>query len=208
MTAPDSGEDFVKQLPTEGLVNAKCYAVIDLGSQETEWKGNKKMQRKIQVSFETDQMGTFWDKWELPLCLWNSYSFFITDNSNLYKDLASWLGWTQPNKTFNVFDLVGMTAELMVSHETTKKWKPFAKIVKIKPGKKDWELINKPIMFSLEQFNEDEFFKLPEFLQKQIQATPEYDSILKAMDDTTPAQSKVDELKAKAKAKDEDELPF
>lgn len=205
MQAPSSGEKSVKQLPTEGLVNAKCYAVVDLWSQETEWKGDKKMQRKIQISFETDQMGTFWEKWELPLALWNTYSFFITDNSNLYKDLSSWLWWTQPNRMFNVFDLIGMTAEVMVSHEITKKGKPFAKIVKIKPGKKDWDLINTPVMFSLEQFNEDEFFKLPEFLQKQIQATPEYSIVIG--EDTTPAQTKGDELKAKAKINDND-LPF
>lgn len=37
MKAP-AGEDFVKQLPPEGMVNAKCYAVVDLGSQENEWK--------------------------------------------------------------------------------------------------------------------------------------------------------------------------
>lgn len=55
MTAP-AGEEFKKQLPTEGMVNAKCYAVIDLGSQENEWKGIKKLQRQIQISFETDQM--------------------------------------------------------------------------------------------------------------------------------------------------------
>jgi|GEM_PF-4560523 hypothetical protein len=30
MQAPSSGEKSVKQLPTEGLVNAKCYAVVDL----------------------------------------------------------------------------------------------------------------------------------------------------------------------------------
>jgi hypothetical protein len=55
MNAP-AGEEFTKQLPTEGMVNAKCYAVIDKGSQENERKGVKKMQRQIQLSFETDQM--------------------------------------------------------------------------------------------------------------------------------------------------------
>jgi hypothetical protein len=75
--------------------------------------------------------------------------------------------------------LVGQTAELMISHETTKAGKPFAKIVKIKPWKKDWELINPEVMVSLEKewFDLEEFKKLPDRLQANIAKTPEYISL-------------------------------
>ena len=65
------------------------------------------------------------------MCLFNKYSFFLSDQSNLYKDIQSWFGTV--DICMNIFDLVGKTAELMVSHETTKAGKPFAKIVKVKP---------------------------------------------------------------------------
>jgi len=76
-------------------------------------------------------MADFGDKGELPLCLFNTYTFFLSEQANLYKDIMSWFG--KVDTSMNIFDLVGKTAELMISHETTKAGKPFAKIVKIKP---------------------------------------------------------------------------
>lgn len=173
MNAP-AGEEFKKQLPTEGMVNAKCYAVIDLGSQENEWKWVKKLQHQIQVSFETDQMWEFWDKGTLPLTIHNTYSFFITDNSNLSKDLNSWIG--KADAKMNIFDLVGKTAELMILNKESKNGKIFPKIMAIKPWKKDWKIINPEVMFSLDSFSEDEFIKLPERLREKIQLAPEYNT--------------------------------
>lgn len=199
MKAP-AGETFEKQLPPEGMVNAKCYAVVDLGSQENEWKWVKKLQRQIQISFETDVMWDFGDKWQLPLWVWETFSFFITETSNLGKMLEQRLGAIPDPNNFNIFDLVGKTAELMILHKTSKAGKTRAKIMAVKPGKKDWELINKPVMFTLDAFNEEEFFKLPARQQKVVQNTPEYEKILEQMEGTNPAETK---------AKDDgSDLPF
>lgn len=176
MKAPTNGEDFERQLVSEWLVNAKCYWVVDLWSYETERKGVKKMQRKVQINFETDQMWHFGDKWDLPLTLFQTHSFFLSEQANLYKDLVSRL-WSV-EKGMNIFDLVWKTAELMVSHEKTKAWKSFAKIIKIKPWKKDFELVNETVMLSLDDFNQIEFDKLPEWLQKKIMETPEYKKVM------------------------------
>lgn len=179
MQAP-AGEEFTKQIPTEWMVNAKCYAVIDLWSQENEWKWVKKLQRQIQVSFETDQMWEFWEKWTLPLTIHKKYSFFITDSSNLSKDLTSRLGKADPK--MNIFDLVGKTAELMVLHTTSKNGKVYPKIMAIKPWKKDRELINPEVMFSLDSSNEDEFLKIPERLRTEIQKSPEYNKAVQRVE--------------------------
>lgn len=206
MNAP-AGEEFKKQLPTEGMVNAKCYAVIDLGSQENEWKWVKKLQRQIQVSFETDQMWEFGDKGTFPLSVHKTYSFFITDSSNLTKDLTSWLDnfVNTKEQPFNVFDLVGKSAELMVLHHTSKAGKLSAKIMAIKPWKKEWELINPEVMLSLDSFNEDEFLKLPEWLREKIQKTQEYAKIINPEE---PLVKKTVEELAKDTTDPSDDLPF
>jgi hypothetical protein len=113
------------------------------------------------------------------LSLHNTYSFFITDQSNLQKDLTSRLGVPQ-SQDFNVFDLVGKTAELMVLHKQTKAGKTVAKIMAIKPGKKDRDLINPASMISLDKdnFNEEMFLKLPAWLIKKIQSTGEYKKLM------------------------------
>lgn len=206
MNAP-AGEEFTKQLPTEGMVNAKCYAVIDKGSQENERKGVKKMQRQIQLSFETDQMWEFGDRGTLPLTIHKNYSFFITDNSNLQKDLTSRLGKPQTSK-FNVFDLVGMTAELMVLHNVSKKGKTYPKIVAVKPWKKDWDLINPIVMFTLDAFNEDEFLKIPERLRADIQTSPEYNKALWIDQDEKPEEETIKEKVITKQEEETDNLPF
>ena len=206
MNAP-AGEEFTKQLPTEGMVNAKCYAVIDKGSQENERKGVKKMQRQIQLSFETDQMWEFGDRGTLPLTIHKNYSFFITDNSNLQKDLTSRLGKPQTSK-FNVFDLVGMTAELMVLHNVSKNGKTYPKIVAVKPWKKDWDLINPIVMFTLDDFNEDEFLKIPERLRAYIQTSPEYNKALWIDQDEKPEEETIKEKVITKQEEETDNLPF
>lgn len=206
MNAP-AGEEFTKQLPTEGMVNAKCYAVIDKGSQENERKGVKKMQRQIQLSFETDQMWEFGDRGTLPLTIHKNYSFFITDNSNLQKDLTSRLGKQQTSK-FNVFDLVGMTAELMVLHNVSKNGKTYPKIVAVKPWKKDWDLINPIVMFTLDDFNEDEFLKIPERLRAYIQTSPEYNKALWIDQDEKPEEETIKEKVITKQEEETDNLPF
>jgi len=205
MNAP-AGEEFTKQLPTEGMVNAKCYAVIDKGSQENERKGVKKMQRQIQLSFETDQMWEFGDRGTLPLTIHKNYSFFITDNSNLQKDLTSRLGKPQTSK-FNIFDLVGMTAELMILYNVSKNGKTYPKIMAVKPWKKDWDLINPTVMFTLDAFNEDEFLKIPERLRADIQKSPEYNKALWIDQDEKPEEETIKE-KVITKEEETDNLPF
>lgn len=109
------------------------------------------------------------------------------------------LGVIPKANDFNIFDLVGKTAELMILHKTSKSGKTRAKIMAVKPGKKDWELINKPVMFTLDAFDEEEFFKLPARQQKVIQGTPEYTKVLEKLDGTSTAEKK---------PADDEPLPF
>lgn len=172
MKAPEKdGVDFEKQLVSEGLVDAKCYAVIDLGSEEFEWNGEKHTTRKIQISFETQQMWTFGDKGELPLTIHITKTFSLYEQSRLYPLIKD---WALDEAKANMFNLVGMPAQLMVSHSTTKKGKIFADVLKIKKSTKDFDLVNEEVMFSLDQYQQSEWEKLPEWMQKKIELTPEY----------------------------------
>ncbi len=99
--------------------------------------------------------------------------------------MTTWLG-KEPDKMFNVFDLVGMTAELMVLHKTSKAGKVNAKIMAIKPGKKDWELKNPRVMYAVEDHDSDEFVKLPDWLKKKVIASPEYKKAMGEEDSTSP----------------------
>jgi len=178
MKAPEKDGTFEKQLIPEGLVDAKCYAVIDLGSEEFEYMGEKKITRKIQISFETQIMGKFGDKWELPLTAHITKTFTLYEKGKLYPLIKDWVDVNEIKN--NIFDLVGKTAKLMISHSTSKKGAIYAEVLKIKPGEKDWNLINPEIYLSLDKdsYSVEEFNKLPTFLQDKIKLTPEYKEII------------------------------
>lgn len=184
MKAPVSEwKDFEKQLVSEGLVNAKCYGVIDLGSSEFEYQGEKKTVRKIQLSFETQEMWTFGDRWELPLTVHTTKTFSLHEKSKLYPLVKD---WALEKAQENMFNLVGMPAQLMISHATSKAGKVYADILKIKASKVDFDLVNPTVMFSLDSFNQEEFDKLPDWLKKQIVETNEYKTIEKGKEEDMP----------------------
>jgi len=81
MTIP-KWEDFVKQNVTPWLVNAKCYSIVDLWTQDIEWQWQIKKQRKFQITFETKQMWIFKDKTtgedvKKPLVIWKKYTLSL-----------------------------------------------------------------------------------------------------------------------------------
>lgn len=183
MKAPVHEGDFEKQLVSEWIVDAKCYAVIDLGTTEFEYQGEKKMVRKIQISFETQQMWTFGEKGELPLTVHLTKTFSLHEKSGLFPLIKD---WALEQAKENMFNLVGMPAQLMISHSTSKNDKVYAEILKIKPSKNDFELVNPEVYFSLDSFDKDEFDKLPDFLKKKVMETPEYKKAQEDIDNSLP----------------------
>lgn len=184
MKAPVSEQkDFERQIVTEGLVDAKCYAVIDLWTTEFEYQGEMKRVRKLQLSFETQQMWTFGDRGELPLTVHTTKTFSLHEKSKLFPLVKD---WALKEASDNMFNLVWMPAQLMISHNTTKKWKIFSEILKIKPSKNDFELVNETVMFSLDAYNKDEFLKLAERIQKEIANTPEFKKIQEDKENDLP----------------------
>ena len=135
------------------------------------------------MSFETQQMGTFGDKGELPLTVHLTKTFSLHEKSGLYPMVKD---WALEQAKENMFNLVGLPAQLMINHAISKNDKPYAEILKIKPSKNDFKLVNPEVYFSLDAFDQEEFDKLPEFLQKRIVETPEYKKAMEDKQDQLP----------------------
>jgi hypothetical protein len=50
LTARSTGGGSFKPMPA-GMHLARCYRVIDLGTQKVEWKGSTKLQAKVLVQW-------------------------------------------------------------------------------------------------------------------------------------------------------------
>lgn len=185
LTAKKSDTDFV--LVPAGMFLARCYRVIDLGTQETNYKGVPKQQHKVQVQWEVhgeDDKGEplVTDKGE-PMSISKRYTLSLSDRSQLYADLVSWRG-----KAFTVGELAGFDLKnilgkwcmLTVLHESSDDGsKTYANVKTISQVPKQMlqslpEGFNTPTMYDIDNHDDEVFESLGQYTQQVIAKSPEY----------------------------------
>lgn len=206
ITAGQNG-DFQATLPEEGPDTAVCYQIVDLGTHETEFKGQKKQRREIQFAFELpNQMHQFKEgEEEKPLAVFQNFTLSLASQSKLRPFLEKWR-----NKAINDGDeldlnvFLGQSAIINIAIEESKSGKEYPKIVSIKPPKKKLEGINKQTIFSLDEYDQQAFDALPEWMQSKIKESKEY---AKLSISDSPSQSAKAGL-VDADVEDDDEAGF
>ncbi len=148
--AKSSDKEFEKfPLPDEGTVQAVCAGVWDLGMQKTVYNGNEKIQHKVVIAWEINQMidspeSEYHGK---PYMLSKTYTLSLFENATLRRDLQSWRGkeFTEAeiNAGVDVEKLYGVNCLVGVAH-VTKGDKTYANITSILPLLKGVEKI-KPV---------------------------------------------------------------
>lgn len=167
-TAGDSKEF---ELCPPGNHVARCYSVVDLGYQDTEWQGVHKSVRKVRIS------------WELPNELMDdgrpfsvsaNYTLSLGEKANLRRDLQSWRGRAFTEEELRGFDIesvAGVPAMVNVVHNTGRDGRTYANVGSISPLPKGLECppaVNDVLVFSTDDFNPEEWDSLPEWLQNKI----------------------------------------
>jgi hypothetical protein len=123
----DTGNVFAPA--PEGLHQAVCVDVIDLGEQDTPW-GKK---HKIALRFELDSHDPDTKK---PYQVSKWYTASLSELATLRQHLESWRGRAFTEEELAGFDaerLVGVNAQLSIIHQVTDKKKTFAAIQTIVP---------------------------------------------------------------------------
>lgn len=205
MHLPQSnGGDFTP--PPEGNHPARCYRVIDLGTQEVEWSGQTKLQRKILLSWELPTELMEDDK---PFTVHQRYTFSSSDKSHFRNHLESWRGKRFEDKDFGpggfkVESLLGVGCLLNVVH-THKNGSTYANVQAVARVPKGMEvppLVNDKVLFSLEpdEYSVEVFDALPDRLKDTIRMSPEYSRIVNG----TPNE----DVGAPPKGDFDDSIPF
>jgi len=175
----------IEDLPPKGMQVARCYSVVDLGTQEVEWEGIKKLQRKMMVTFELPNHTKVFDedKGKQPIVIGQKYTQSFHEKSRLMEHLTSWFSDGEiEGDLLNVVQkkLVGRSAYLNIKHDSYEKGGktyPYAQIAGINPLPKEVECskqVNGTVFFDLDNFDEKVFDSLPEWMQKVIKESPEY----------------------------------
>lgn len=180
---PNAGGDFTP--PPSGTHAAICYRVVDLGTQQIEWQGSVKHQRKIMVSWELPD-----EKMEdgQPFSVHQRYTLSSSDKATLRKHLEAWRGRAFQDSdfdpknpaAFDIKNLLGVPCLLTVLH-ATKEGKTYANIAavsKLPKGMPVLSLTSAKVYFSLDEFNQQTFADLSDDIKGVIMKSPEYAEIV------------------------------
>lgn len=201
---PRNRGDF--EMAPEGAHVAVCYRVIDLGTQETNFKGQTKKTHQILISWElVDELMAD----GRPFSIGRKYTYSSHEKSNLRKDLESWRGVKFTDAEMGEFDigkLVGAPCMLSVVHNENNGnvYANVGSLMRLPKGTKAPLPQNESLCFSLADrpFNHAIFEALSERLQETIAKSPEYTAAVEGRDpnEAQHAGSLADDL--------DDAIPF
>lgn len=188
----EGGSTFTPVPP--GMHLARCYRIVDLGTQKTEYMGNIKHLHKVMFQFEVhseDAEGNplLTSKGD-PMTVSKNYTVSLAEKSNLRKDLQSWRGkdFTGDElKGFELKNVLGQWAMLSVV-EAHRDGNTYTNIANINPvpasmkknGLPDGK--NELKLFSIEDADLELFESFSENLKNKIRLSPEWENLHGAPD--------------------------
>jgi len=184
LIAKDSGGGFTPVPP--GSHVARCYRIIDMGTQRTEYKGDVKLQHKIMMQFEVhseDDNGVplTTSKGE-PMSISKNYTLSLSDKATLRADLESWRGrsFTEDElRGFELKNILGVWAMITVVKSQGNDGKSYTNIASVNPIPKTMKAslpdgFNEVKMFTISDPDMALFSTFGEKLQAKIKAAPEW----------------------------------
>lgn len=130
-----SGSNFIPC--PQGVHQAVCVDVVDMGVLEVTWNGQTKKQHKVRIVFQVEELMEDGK----PFIVQTRYTASLHEKSRLRKDLESWRGRAFTDTELKSFDLevlLGVNCLLNVV-QVTKDGKTFANITAVMPLKKGME---------------------------------------------------------------------
>lgn len=162
------------ELVPEGQYVARCFKVIELGTQWVEWQGNKKEQKKVLVMWEIldDKVKMADGK---PFAITKRYTASLDERSALFGDLEAWRGkkfTTDELKGFDLTKVLGAYCNLQIVHSEDGKYANINSIMGFKGEKPKG--INELVSFDIDNPDMKIFDSFSDKLKEQIEKAPEF----------------------------------
>lgn len=181
-----------------GMHLARCYRIVDLGTQKSEYKGQTKFQHKAMLQFEVhgeDESGAplVTTKKE-PLSISKNYTVSLGEMATLRHDLQAWRGkefTADELRGFELKNVLGAWAMLNVAKATGNNGKEYTNIVGINPVPKQLKNSlpqghNKLAMFLIDEPDMNLFDTFSDSLKEKIKNAPEWQESLHPYQAQTP----------------------
>lgn len=125
------GEKRIIYIAPAGNTQAVCFDVWDLGYQESDFKGEKKIQHKIKIGFELNKRIQSSDQMNgKRYRIYRDYTASLDKKANLRKDLTAWRGREFTPEELGALDvekLIGENCLLNIIHYEGRDKEPRAK---------------------------------------------------------------------------------
>jgi len=170
----NSGLDREFQIVDEGTHIAICTAVVGIGPQETHFGEKEQLKIRFEISLErvtyTDKDGI---EHEGPMIVWKTYTASLNEKANLRKDLESWRSRRFTEEELNGWDIgaiVGKPCMITIVHSENngKTYANVATVTGVPKGTTVPDAENDLIDFSFDDYTDDQFNTLPEWLQEKV----------------------------------------
>jgi hypothetical protein len=178
---PDGG-NFIQVEP--GTYVARCYSMIEIGTVEIEYKGDKKKQHKVSITWElpTETAIFHEDRGPEPFVVSKKYTLSMHEKANLRKDLESWRGkgyTDEEAEKVDITKLIGQPCLLSVIQQprpddASKTYTAISSITKMMKGQDCPDQINPTRILSYDNFNWEVFDSLSDFMKDQIRSSDEF----------------------------------
>lgn len=163
------------EITPEGTYIARCFKLIDLGTQTIEFAGETKFQQKILISWELlDPEAKMKDG--KPFAASKRYTASLHEKAALRKDLQSWRGKKFTSEELEGFDLkniLGTYCQVQIIH-TESNGTTYANVDTIMSTREKPKGINPLMHFDIDDPDMVVFESLSEKMKETISTSPEY----------------------------------
>ena len=169
-----------RELIPEGLQDAICYLVTDLGTQT----GNFGPRRQVMIGWEFPDHRIEYEDGSKPMVKTATFTLSLHEKANLRKVAEGWRGrrFTQDDlrKGFDISKMLGVNCQIQILHETKDSGKTYDNIAAVLPPKS-----GKPSVVNTENehlyFSFDDDMEIPkglyDWIVNKIKDSDEYQSV-------------------------------
>ena len=202
----DTGGNFERCPP--GMHLGRCYRIVDLGTQKSEYMGEAKYLHKIMLGWEihgSDDNGKALKMNDgRPFAIFKNYTLAWSEKANLRIDLQAWRGkaFTQEEmRKFDLQNILGAWCMLNIIERQGQNGNTYSNVSSVTPVpsviKQSGlpQAINKNEMFNLQKPDMAIFETFSENLKTKITSSPEWEKLqgkISTPEPTAPPSTQLD----------------
>lgn len=172
------GGDRTFELAPSGAFVARCYRVVDLGTQTFSVMGETKQAHQVLITWEINK--TMADG--KPYTISEKYTVSLHEKAKLRAVLESWRGrkFTEAERQgFDLKNILGKVCFINIVH-TQKGDKSYANVASVMPvpeGMPSPAAVNETVHFDINEWSQAEWDKVPRYYQEMIKKSPEWQQL-------------------------------